>query len=328
MSVAAQYDSETATAVLKTSDYVEMYVHLFQGEGPKYADAVIVEVQRRRGDSVLFHKYCRSILDAAAGNWDGDSFERSIAPEAPQIPEAEAEEKTKKHENVLLALEIAGSLIKKDRLDANRLGMESLCLLTDPKKTGLYTASVASRVVLLGSIGNDDDEDLDESHFNIREAVLSLVQKKRLNDGDFKYGDEEDDEYDLHPDEQDHMDLLHNLGLAALANALDAFANNALVGGDIDTATILLNDCKLDNGEDLVSALIEELKLAETRPHDAFLSAKCLRVLIDASSEARERAHHLDVYSVVKRATEIGRESHALLARESENVFAALNSHE
>merc|ERR1712224_616742 len=59
-------------------------------------------------------------------------------------------------ENAIIAIEIAHGLIMKDRIDANQLGLESLCLLTDAKKTGLITAVIASRVVLLGSAQDVD----------------------------------------------------------------------------------------------------------------------------------------------------------------------------
>ena len=41
------------------------------------------------------------------------------------------------------------SLIKKDLVDAQRFGMESLVLSTDPLQMGLGTAKIASPVVLL-----------------------------------------------------------------------------------------------------------------------------------------------------------------------------------
>merc|ERR1739848_360250 len=88
-------------------------------------------------------------------------------------------------ENAVVALEIAHGLLMKDRMDARRLGLESLCLLTDPAKTGLVTASMASRVVLLGTardvVDNDSDNgaalSCDEAPFReIRQVLFSLIQ--------------------------------------------------------------------------------------------------------------------------------------------------------
>jgi len=280
-----------------------MHVHLFQGS----SQTVIVEIQRRRGCSVLFHKYSRCILDAAEGRWDVSLFESPSIPDSTLPQKTVIQDKAKKHENVLLALEIAAGLIKKDRLDANILGMESLCLLTDKNKTDWYTSLLASRVVLEG--------DLDESHFNIKEAVLSLVQKRCLD------GIRDDKEH-LYFDEKEHIELLHNLSLAVLSNALEVYENKML--SEEKSITDLLTVSKVDNDNDLVSSLIDELKLAASRPHDAFLSARCLKVLLSASTEARNRARGLDVMKVVNKAKEIGSESHALLAKESDNVFTAM----
>merc|ERR1712087_920201 len=116
-----------------------------------------------------------------------------------------------------------GGLVMKDRIDARQLGLESLCLLTDPKKTGYLTAVIASRVVLLGSAQDDtcaSDEALlcDETPFQeIRQALLSLIQFRRIGDAD-------DFEEDEDSEESEHITVLHNLALAVLANALDVIA--------------------------------------------------------------------------------------------------------
>ena len=57
-----------------------------------------------------------------------------------------AEDRAKKTAEVfgktMKALNIAASLIRKDRVDARRLGMESLILLTDPLRAGIETARI------------------------------------------------------------------------------------------------------------------------------------------------------------------------------------------
>ena len=89
-------------------------------------------------------------------------------------------------DKALQALNIAASLIKKDRVDAQRLGMESLVLLTDPLRAGIDTAKIASRVVLLGSaredvaMGIDNEDDLDalfdeSAGLGIRETILEMI---------------------------------------------------------------------------------------------------------------------------------------------------------
>merc|ERR1712183_1022956 len=116
-------------------------------------------------------------------------------------------------------------------MDARQLGLESLCLLTDPKKTGLTTALLSSHVVLLGTTrelspatSNEETSAMmleDETPFQeIRQTILSLIQFNRICD---------DDDFNTHEDgeseEEEHITILHNLALAVLANALNVIEN-------------------------------------------------------------------------------------------------------
>lgn len=139
------------------------------------------------------------------------------------------ENETTCEEKALKALNMAASLIKKDRMDARRLGMESLVLLTDPMRASLETAKIASQVVLLGSsdIENvategsaDDDKDEADAVFNessglgIREAILEII----MDDGDAQ--DFDDDSGGFRDIEKEFTDSLSNLCLTVLSNAL------------------------------------------------------------------------------------------------------------
>lgn len=147
MNVQAEFsEKDLSTADLKTTDHVEIHVSLWRGTWPRYPEgSVIVEAERRSGDAITYHKYCRTLLDAVDCVLDDDDFHRQ--PELPgggsgSIP-------TDREEKSLLALEIAASLLRKDRIDERQLGMESLCLLTDLKRTGgIDNALFASRAVL------------------------------------------------------------------------------------------------------------------------------------------------------------------------------------
>ena len=201
LSVHAIYCNETATASLLTSENVEMHLSLWKTTGKQ--KGIVIEIQRRKGDSIAFHRYSRCILDAAAGEMDiQDHVEKSgedidvvyskkvhrlLTLESPKDAGTETE-------NAIIAVEIAHGLLMKDRMDARQLGLESLCLLTDPKKTGITTALIASRVVLLGTAqdidinnGTSPEEGLmcDEAPFQeIRQTILSLIQFRRIGDAE------------------------------------------------------------------------------------------------------------------------------------------------
>ena len=181
LSIHAVYCDETATASLLTSENVEMHLALWKTPVPEadgddsnnYArassvstmpksDGIVIEIQRRTGDSIAFHRYSRYILDAAVGEFDvqalideeGADLDMVYSKRAQRLLSVDTvstgQESRTETENAIIAIEIAHGLVMKDRMDARQLGLESLCLLTDPKKTGLTTALLASHVVLLG----------------------------------------------------------------------------------------------------------------------------------------------------------------------------------
>jgi len=248
-------------------------------------------------------------------------------------------------ENAIIAIEIAHGLVMKDRIDARQLGLESLCLLTDPKKTGLTTAVIASRVVLLGSARdvdsyNSSPEDAlvcDETPFQeIRQALLSLIQFRRIGDGD---------DFDKESSEEsEHITVLHNLALAVLANALDVIASEDLESAfSPDPEDVPIGRSRLDTSEsiserfledslecsenrEIMQTLISELGKASMKPHNACLSAKCIGSLCRASDKARKRAKELGAKNVVQTALEVGTLTHLKLERECSKIMTSLTN--
>lgn len=362
LSIHAIYDNKNATATLLTSENVEMHLSLWKtsaktGESAN-PEGIVVEVQRRKGDSIAFHRYSRLILDVAAGDIEtnidvaaGDNETNKVAKlkgdyldvlysrnvqrlSDPKDSEAE-------YENAIIAVEIAHGLIMKDRIDARQLGLESLCLLTDPKKTGVATALIASRVVLLGSLqdiassSSAPEEGLmvDETPFQeIRQTLLSLIQFKRIGDDELFEGDE-----------PEHITVLHNLALAVLANALDVIADDGIheqassseegtVGRSrLDTSEsisekFLEDSLECSNNHEIMKTLISELGKASTKPHNACLSAKCLNSVCRASVKARKRAEDLGAKQVVESALKVGTKTHLKLEQECGKVLTTLSS--
>jgi len=363
LSVQAIYNNETATAALLTGENVEMHLSLWRTSGGKHPDGIVVELQRRKGCSIVFHRYSRHILDAAIGDFDFETFaektdedfgDRSYSKKAERLLRTEKSAATEE-ENAIIAIEIAHGLLMKDRMDARQLGLESLCLLTDPTKTGITTALIASHVVLLGTAqcGDEGQEGMmfDEAPFQeIRETILSLVQLRRIGDEEeFSDDDEEDErlrevlseEMDGHREETEHMSLLHNLALAVMANALDVIENYDMYDSDPEdvdkkmpargrtastefVAKSFMDDANGITKLELLSTLISELGKAENKPHNARLSAKCLSSLFRASKDARKRARDLGAKNVVNTALDVGTRTHAKLETECKTMVKVL----
>jgi len=352
LSVHAVYCDDTATASLLTAENVEMQLCLWKtgGGAKQQREGIVVELQRRKGDSIAFHRYSRYILDAAVGDFDAEEHLEKHGTELDVVYSKKVhrllnlesgKEAATELENAIIAIEIAHGLLMKDRMDARQLGLESLCLLTDPNKTGLTTALIASRVVLLGTaqdLESEQDDNLmfDEAPFQeIRQTILSLIQLRRIGDVDeFDVGAEVSEE-------EEHITVLHNLALAVLANALDVVENEerlqekpeetrkpaARRASSANIVESFLSDAKEVAGEhEIVKTLIKELGKAGLKPHNACLSAKCIGSLCRASDKARRRAKELGAKTVVQTALEVGTRTHLKLETECKTVMHTLNS--
>lgn len=351
LSVHAQYNDEAATANLLTDENVELHLCLWQTPPDYQPQGVLVELQRRKGDSIAFHRYSRSILDAAVVDSDYtpvDDFSAAKYKKVERMLSIEMNHRDlKEQENAIIAIEIAHSLLKKDRLDATQLGLESLCLLTDPRKTGHITAVLAAHVVLLGSIQGISIEELgetpsdvmlDESPFReIREHILNLIQFNRIVDSDVP-ADEVEESID-----EEHQKVLHNLALAVMANSLDVIEQSdrfdeidedepedtkprarLRTTSSNEVAEEFLNQASEHSQRDILKTLISELGKADSKPHNATLSAKCIGSLLRASEEARKRAKELGAKQVVQTALDVGVRTHLKLETECKKVVTIL----
>jgi hypothetical protein len=326
MSVQATYDDVLATADLVTEDHVEIHLTLWKGSD-KEKTTTIVEAQRRKGCAVIFHRYCRNLLDAAQGCFELKGDDPKLLHRVEVERKEDEEEKS-----ALYALEIAASLLKKDRMDARRLGMESLCLLTDPSQTGMENALIASQVVLFGSVQEPDakqgETDFIPDELGIREAILSLVQFGKIREY-CDYDSESEDEDNDTGVEAEFNEVLHNLALAVLANALEVLElhGNKIAAAAEDSkpsANTFLEESKEISKRELLATLLSTLGKAASKPHDARLSAQCLKALFQGSKEAKRRAKDLNAKQIVMTALDVGRRTHVKLETETENVIKEL----
>lgn len=80
--------------------------------------------------------------------------------------------------HTLRGLEVVSDLLSKDRIDAQRLGIESLCLLTDPNRTNPLTSIMAARVVLMGTTRQLDRQEVAHTENTSREFEESKVEDR------------------------------------------------------------------------------------------------------------------------------------------------------
>lgn len=245
---------------------------------------------------------------------------------------------------ILMALEIDWSLIKKDRMDANILGWESLALLTDMHSSGRNTAMIAARVALgLAPTGNVQDEDEDERFSEIHASIISLIRDNRMiganeetilpaveDNVEGKTADTDDEDMDVpparlipQPEDTDHLLVQRSLAIRTLANSLEVLAHSG------DERFLQRAVPNLITVEDLLPALLDEVALSVLpnnvfNASDATHAMRALRVFFETSEEARTIAHALNARGILSKARLVGRSRHAALEREAERAFQAL----
>ena len=158
LSFDAQYDGEHATALVFCPDRLIFYVRLFQSSNgtEESSNSFIVEIQKKSGSSFRFHNYARLLLRAAATGNKADAKSLSkLRPALLQYPGARRKEDSDAstvEKEVEHSLERVTTLLRKDRFDANLLGMESLVLLTDTQSTTFDKAMCAARYIVADSM--------------------------------------------------------------------------------------------------------------------------------------------------------------------------------
>jgi len=346
MSVQTHFCSnDTAIALLESLEQVEMRLYLWAMD--KGCD-ICVEIQHCRGDSVAFQRYAKNILDAAGKNFDATEFQdyndSHHLKAAEDLLKRELVESSSGNDNdndkgkdSIQAIELAASFLGKDRLDTRRLGFECLCILTDPRKTNMSTALVASHTVLLGKSSlssNGDNADDEVALKQIHNLLLHLVLKKSMPDEDDMLdagvGNLDDSErYFAGTNLASYPDAkksIVNCALTILANAWEIAtlkeensAARSTIVEQFCAACLQLTDT------DVTVSLLQDLGQAETNPHDAYYAAKTLRIMCQSSKDIRSRAMKLDAEATTTRAYEVGKSMHARLEAEAHHLLSALH---
>jgi len=231
-------------ASLITKEYIDIHLYFWKMKNNDFEtdSRVYIELQRRQGDSIMYHYYVKQILKAATAvatnviqdkginknpKYDSDAKERRYSPFStttttifppPLIPgmnnsknesilsnhdetrgsynpSLESSYNQQQQHSCCYPCPMAIGLLKSKQLDSQMLGMESLCMLTDPSKTDRSVAFQVSRDIIFG---NDNNDFL---HTFVFKMVLLLQQPKEGQsreddeyDSDF-YDDDDDDDF-------------------------------------------------------------------------------------------------------------------------------------
>jgi len=324
LSIQARFKERPARAALLTPEFIEINLYLWK---VGTAGSICVELQRGQGDRAVFHRrYAKYILQAASGNvptnneqhdFHNHSNNERLTKSILRTRTEYSSSTTKDQESFLRSAKFTTSLIRSDRIETKILGMESLCILTDSRKTNLDISLYVSRAIIFGGHPYYD-QNIDHFARTVHEFVTKMIQIQYIDDKEFEdaimeveYDSDDDDEYfgneidEARPRECIRVkNTIQNYGLVALSNALETLTMSLSIGPEATNThlnntnrassdrplninkTFLTDDrfCKIplnnkvEPNENLLISLLKEVDCAISRPHNACLAAKCLHL--------------------------------------------------
>lgn len=304
LSVDAVYDVEKGKAKCTTSDMVSFRIRLYSGTEAEEGLPVVVEVQRRGGSVYSFMSVCRKILDGAEGveiKAETEPTRKKMPPfmKCPISsmkclqttgPKMDAESLLKIELNK--SLELLGSKNK----DSNLLGLESLCLLTDPLKTRPDVALKACKTILLGEMGA-----------RIRDKLAVLLSQNSLFLEDF------------------HEDATWIIAEKSRHFALILVSNCLLLTSKDGCLADAINSEKWFE-EFLIPALLDGVKSCATSANSAYEAVCGLTSLAKCSDVARRLMEEHSALELLQAAHKVGSSMHELLANEAERCLTEMGS--
>eukprot|EP00565_Helicotheca_tamesis_P002480 CAMPEP_0185724828 /NCGR_PEP_ID=MMETSP1171-20130828/1203_1 /TAXON_ID=374046 /ORGANISM="Helicotheca tamensis, Strain CCMP826" /LENGTH=391 /DNA_ID=CAMNT_0028392769 /DNA_START=112 /DNA_END=1287 /DNA_ORIENTATION=+ len=291
-------------------DSVQFYIRLYKEKfNTKYR--VMVELQRKRGDSLSYCKIARVILHVLK---HGDDFNGTLSigcslsihqPKLKFVRFATVDS-IDIESNIPENLHTAVNMLRDTHLDTNLNGMESLFFMTKEDSTMPPTNLYVAGVILQGGAGDSE---------YLKTEIEKSIRCKHSPGRDQEY---EDDDDLLDGFEPQCRKTMHHYALAVLANSLHIWSKH-----NINMVPVIHSDKWLGHNG-LLCALINELSRAEEHPHDAYQAMRCLNTLLRVSSQVWSRAVELGAPSAVISSRLVGRRGHALLAEESESAMMTL----
>mmetsp|Transcript_4151 Transcript_4151/g.5627 ORF Transcript_4151/g.5627 Transcript_4151/m.5627 type:complete len:453 (-) Transcript_4151:341-1699(-) len=307
-SIDAKFNNSKAIAKCSTLDFVRFRIRLFAPRSEEDGPGTIIEVQKRRGDTISFLKDCRAILYAAEG--DGADLASETVPIHINQPVSkmacakgvEMKEEESIEEIIKEAIESSVDLIQRDEMDLHVLAFESLVALVDPLKTVPGVSLRACKIIVAHDSQN-------EAASEIRGAIAALLRFGALH--------QEDGPGDGDAMVSDFNETLKNLSLCLLSRTFATMLEEKC----LELAIQENNEWFVDT---LVPPLVDTIKNARDHPHDALYAAECLSSLVSSSKDVRRRAELEDALGALEDAKEYGSVHHSSLESASSGSISLL----
>jgi len=297
-SIHAEYAQDKALATCQTADNVHIRIRLFAG---KDDGTVLVHVHRMKGCGFSFREDCSAILDAAQDVKVGNTNRGLPDPSAFTIPPSILQKDSKPLDSTFLEQSVAdcATHLQSNKRELQVFALEHIAAMTDATKSSQSTSKTVSQIIMMNPEG-------------VRKSLAILLITGSLTD-------ETSERYN----DTAHAQEMKSLGLAILSNIMMALSKDGtldlVMRGDAEN-TFFTNE--------LMPALLRDVRNYEVCPHCSSLAAKSLSVLFQHSSMARKRCKNVDGnLAALMNAVEYGARSHASLQQEAANAILNVSKH-
>ena len=310
-SITCSYQSNEGWVECLTDGLLKFVVQLWQGS-KNSKHAIIMEVQRLQGCSMELQKLRSELAQAIHSEKSSDLESNPWKKATCDCLESVVRDNTAflplpENKNLATALELCQQMLESGRLDENRLGLESLCILTDPSKVMAKDADLAAHTIL----SNDSFQRLMVEYF--------LHMKVSNSDEPTFAHDDNDGDITMNYEQGSFFGSMHFLALKIVSQSLELVQQQP-IKASIDLSASFWHT--------VLQALYYNLKVASNRPLEASISIRCLRLLQTVEPtmglESAELANQRGLYECLLSARQYGRKHSRSLEQETEALMGRL----
>lgn len=313
-SIPAKYSKDSSRVDCMTDSLLKFVVQLWRSPGA--SSGVVIEIQRRQGSCLAMQDLRRHLLDAvhtegttnastapnarssrSTCGFVQDLLDRTNLPPPPSnLPCGRA------------ALDLSKKLIETHRLDAQRLGLESLCSLTDPRQVLLRDADEVSRTLL-----TDSSWQTLLRHYFLNTKVDKNLEVRRVFPGD--------SHVNLVYEQGECFGILHFLALKIITQSIESMAAT-YSNNNSDTSILDLGNPFWGS---VLDSLYYNLTVPSSRPLEAAWSIRCLRYLQTMQPHLMHTVpSERGLYDCLVQAHDYGKQFHQSLQQETEQWMNVL----
>lgn len=296
------------------------------------ASNVIIEISRMQGCAIGMQRLRNSLLYAVMTGLQpevsalqqqrmGKCPSRVLRDMYEQYVKQSGHGSTAQESHCQGAFLLAVQLLESDSLDQNKLGMESLSVLTNPSTVCESEADWIAKAIVYGE---------GEQGVQVQSVLAKYLSKVERPEHTNRGGGSVGLIYDDSGDESGFLQyaqgcsfgMMHNFALLVLTHSLERLVTRKSDSHNDDEMV----DMSSAFWKNATSSILYNLHVAQHRPHEASHSARCLALLEQLEPTLLEYVMEEDrqLPVVVMQAQEFGKMHHWTLERESGNLMNAM----